>query len=123
MDSKTVRIKTDTHAKLKELAGELRQPMPDVLATAIYALYRLRFLESCNRAYAKLKANPGAWREELAEGKAWDSIPADEHGNRPAVAFAVRRLHGALSAIVKRLGFLSKKSSPGWRAAGNGFAD
>ncbi len=62
--------------------------MPEVLATAIDTLYRQRFLEDCNRAYAKLKANPEAWREELAERKAWDSVPADEHGNRPAVAFA-----------------------------------
>jgi predicted transcriptional regulator len=77
MASETVRIKPGTHAKLKELAGELGKSMPEVLAAAIDGLYRQRFLEDCNRAYARLKANPKAWREELAQRKAWDATLAD----------------------------------------------
>jgi hypothetical protein len=77
MASETVRIKPATHAKLKELAGELGRSMPEVLAVAVDGLYRQRFLEDCNRAYAKLKANPKAWRKELAERKEWDATLAD----------------------------------------------
>ena len=77
MASETVRIKPATHAKLKELAGELGKSMPEVLVAAIDGLYRQRFLEDCNRAYARLKANPKAWREEMTERKAWDTTLAD----------------------------------------------
>jgi hypothetical protein len=77
MASETVRIQPATHAKLKKLAGELGKSMPEVLAAAIDGLYRQRFLEDCNRAYARLKGNHKAWREELAERKAWDTTLAD----------------------------------------------
>jgi hypothetical protein len=77
MASDTVRIKPATHSKLKELAGDLGKSMPEVLADAVDALYRVRFLEDCNRAYAKIKTNPTAWRDELEERHVWDATLAD----------------------------------------------
>jgi len=73
-----VRIQPESYAKLKELATESRVPMPDILEEAIDALYRKRFLEECSRGgYARLKANPKAWKEELAEREAWDVTLSD----------------------------------------------
>jgi len=72
-----VRIQPESYSKLKEMATEAQVPMPDILAEAIDALYRKRFLDECSRAYARLKADPKAWKEELAERKAWESTLGD----------------------------------------------
>lgn len=67
-----VRIQPETYAKLRAIASETGITMPEVLAEAIEDLYRKRFLDECNRAYARLKADPKAWKQELADRKAWD---------------------------------------------------
>jgi hypothetical protein len=67
-----VRIQPETYDKLRQLAHEAGATMPQVLAEAIDELYRRRFLDECNRAYARLKADPKAWRDEQAERRAWD---------------------------------------------------
>ena len=72
-----VRIQPDSYAKLRELAKVAGATMPDVLAEAIDELYRRRFLDECNRAYARLKADPKAWRQELEERRAWDVTLGD----------------------------------------------
>lgn len=72
-----VRIQPETHAKLRQLAQEAGVSMPEVLDEAIDDLYRKRFLEECNRAYARLRADPKAWADELAERKLWDVTLAD----------------------------------------------
>ena len=72
-----VRIQPESHAKLRQLAQEAGVSMPEILEQAIDDLYRKRFLEECSRAYARLKADPKAWREELAERKAWEATLAD----------------------------------------------
>lgn len=72
MASETVRIKADTHAKLKALSKKSGRSMPEILAIAIESLYRDRFLADADRAYAKLRSDPLAWKEEQAERQAWD---------------------------------------------------
>jgi len=38
---------------------------------------RLRMLAEANAAYAALRANPTAWREEQAERRLWEATLAD----------------------------------------------
>ena len=38
---------------------------------------RERFLDAANAAFARLKADPKAWAEELAERKIWEGTLAD----------------------------------------------
>jgi hypothetical protein len=66
-----VRIQSESYSKLRELADDAGVTMPEVLAEAIDELYRRRFLDECNRAYGRLKADPKAWKEELDERKKW----------------------------------------------------
>lgn len=80
MASETVRIKAETHAKLRSLADESGQSMPDVLEQAIESLRRQKFLEATNDAYARLKQDPKQWRAELEERKAWEATLADGQG-------------------------------------------
>jgi hypothetical protein len=51
--------------------------MQDVLAEAVEAYRRQRFLEGANAEYAALRADPTAWAEEQAERAAWDATLAD----------------------------------------------
>ena len=75
--SANVRIQPESYAKLRQLASEQGVTMPEVLAEAIDELFRKRFFDDCNRAYAKLKSDPIAWEEELKERKAWESTLGD----------------------------------------------
>jgi len=77
MPSETVRIKPESHSKLKELAATSGESMPDMLEKAIDSYYREKFLESVNRAYAALRADPKAWAEELAERRLLEGTLAD----------------------------------------------
>lgn len=72
-----VRIQPDSYAKLRQLARQAGATMPEVLADAIEQLYRRRFLDECNRGYARLKQDPKAWAAELEERRAWDSTLSD----------------------------------------------
>ena len=72
-----VRIQPETYAKLRQLADEAGVSMPEVLDEAIDELYRKRFLDECNHAYGRLKADPKAWKEELLERKAWERTLRD----------------------------------------------
>ena len=75
--SANVRIQPATYDKLKQLAQRAGKSMPGVLADAVDELYRKQFLDECNRAYARLKADPKSWKQELAERKTWDKTLAD----------------------------------------------
>ena len=77
MASKTVRIDQETWGVLKELAELLGEPMQKVLAGAIEAHRRQLVLEKSNAAFAALRADPGAWQEEQAERRAWDTTLPD----------------------------------------------
>ena len=82
MTSTTVRINPHTHAKLKQLATESGESMPEVLDKAIETYRRQRFLEDANRAYETLRGDPKAWAHELKERAAWDGTLGDGIGDQ-----------------------------------------
>lgn len=73
MASATVRIRPETHARLRELADTRDVPMQEVLDDAVERLWRQEMLEMLNRDYATLRADPKRWREELEERALWES--------------------------------------------------
>ena len=75
--SATVRINPETHAKLKAICDRTGETIPSVLEKAIEVYRRQQFLEEASRAYGALKANPKAWKEELAERALWDATLSD----------------------------------------------
>ena len=77
MASETVRIHPHTHAKLKQLADDVGESMPDVLERAVDAYARRRFLELLNQDFAALRGDATAWRDEAAERQAWDATLGD----------------------------------------------
>jgi predicted transcriptional regulator len=77
MSKLTVRLKPQTHAKLKELAEEAGESLPETLAKAVEAYWRDHFFRQLNQGYAALRSDPKAWEEELAERRLWDATLAD----------------------------------------------
>ncbi len=73
----TVRIGTQTHTKLKELADASGESMSAVLDKAVEIYRRERFLQEVNRAYASLRDDKEAWQDELEERRVWDVTLAD----------------------------------------------
>lgn len=67
MSKINIRISAHAKATLRELARHEGKPMQAVLDEAIERYQRERFLDEANAAYARLKSDPEAWEEELAE--------------------------------------------------------
>ncbi len=51
--------------------------MQAALDKALEQYRREKFLEEANRAFAALRKKKSAWREELAERKAWEKTVRD----------------------------------------------
>lgn len=77
MQSVTIRIDSETHARLQRLASAENRPMTAVLSRILTEYERRTFLENANAAYARLRADPKAWKEELAERALWDRTSLD----------------------------------------------
>ena len=65
--SAMVRIKPETHLKLRQLAKQTGESMPETLEHAVDALYRQQWLEGLADDYARLRSEKKAWAEELKE--------------------------------------------------------
>jgi predicted DNA-binding protein len=72
-----IRISPRSKATLKEIAKREGKPMQAVLDEAIGHYQREKFLDEVNAAYARLRTDPKAWKEELAERQVWDRALRD----------------------------------------------
>jgi hypothetical protein len=77
MGGTAVSIDAVTHAKLREMSAETGRPMIEVLAKAVEAYQRQRFLKGLNADFAALRDNRPAWAEEQAERTAWGATIVD----------------------------------------------
>ncbi len=64
-------------AILRELASRQCQPLQTVLKEAIESYRREKFLEQANTAFATLRSDPEAWREERQERALWEQAAGD----------------------------------------------
>jgi predicted DNA-binding protein len=76
-ENPNIRISPHAKAALREMAKKEGKPMQTLLDEAIEHYQRERFMEEANAAYARLKSDPEAWREELEERLAWDLTASD----------------------------------------------
>jgi len=76
-ESPNIRISPKSKAALRELAKRAGKPMQTILDEAIDQYSRDKFLDEVNTAYARLQADPKAWKEELVERKEWDGTLMD----------------------------------------------
>jgi hypothetical protein len=77
MASTTIRVTDQTHMLLRELSATTGEPLGRVAERAVDHYRRELFFAEFNKAYAKLRADPVAWAEELAERALWETTLAD----------------------------------------------
>jgi predicted transcriptional regulator len=77
MASTTVRVSEHTHELLRKLAEATGEPLQKVLERAVENYRREQFYAKFNAAFERLRADPEAWKEELAERALWESTLAD----------------------------------------------
>ncbi len=75
--SLTIRVSLAAKSILRDLAKKEGKSMQAVLDRAVVRYQREAFLDEANAAFAKLKADPEAWNEELAERELWNRALAD----------------------------------------------
>ena len=75
--SAMVRIKPETHFKLRQLAKQAGESMPETLERAVDVLYRKQWLAGLAADYARLRGDKKAWAEELKERALWDKTLGD----------------------------------------------
>lgn len=77
MASSTVRIDSSTHKMLQSLSAQTGRKMQEILGEAVELYRRKLLLDKANAAFAALKADSQAWKEEQKERAAWDVMLLD----------------------------------------------
>jgi predicted transcriptional regulator len=79
--STTVRVSEHTHELLRKLAEATGEPLQMVLERAVESYRREQFYAEFNAAFERLRADPVAWEEELAERALLEGTLADGLGD------------------------------------------
>jgi predicted transcriptional regulator len=69
MGTTTIRVDTDTHRALLELAAESNSSLMETTRAAAEALRRQRFAHRVTEELDALRADPAAWAEYLADAE------------------------------------------------------
>jgi hypothetical protein len=77
VENPNIRISPRSKAVLRTLAKQEGKPMQAVLDEAIEHYQRDKFLDEVNAAFANLRSDPKAWKEERAERALWDETVGD----------------------------------------------
>ena len=88
MGQTTVRITESTRTLLRRLAAAEGRPMQLIIASALEAYRRERFLRAVNDGYATLREDTAAWAGMTEERAVWDralldGLPAETAAPRP----------------------------------------
>ena len=71
------RILDSDHTLLQELAAKTGKQHQEIIHEALEAFHREWLLDEINAAFALVKRDHNAWREEQAERAAWDGTALD----------------------------------------------
>ncbi len=77
MASCTVRIDSSTYKVLQNLSAQTGRKTQEILSEAVELYRRQLFLKKTNDAFAKLKTDSQAWKEEKEERAVWDTALLD----------------------------------------------
>ena len=96
MGQTTVRVTESTRTLLRNLAAAEGRPMQLIIAAALEAYRRERFLRAVNAGYATLREDAAAWAGVAEERVVWDrtlldGLPAEAVETRPRKAGSRRR--------------------------------
>ena len=77
MASAMMRISATARSALRELAAQQGESMQAILDKAVEQYRRRCLLEQANAAFAALRRNKRAWKQELIERAEWDTTLTD----------------------------------------------
>lgn len=77
MATTTVRVTEQTHAILRELAAAKGASIQAFLEELVERYRREQFFADLTADYERLRQDPVAWEQELAERKEWEATLAD----------------------------------------------
>jgi hypothetical protein len=77
MASTAVRVSAHTHELLRELAAATGESLQKVVERAVESYRREQFFAEFDAAFERLRADPAAWEDELAERALWECTLAD----------------------------------------------
>ena len=69
MDSTTISVDRDTHARLVEMSRSSGDSITETVRQAADALRRLRFGLRIQEQYAELRSDPAAWADYLSDAE------------------------------------------------------
>jgi len=73
----TVRVDKKLHDTLRELARSEHRPIGEVIEDAVARYERDKFWKEMHEGFARLKADPVAWKEYQDEVALWDTLSND----------------------------------------------
>ena len=73
----TVRVDKKLHDTLRDLAKSEHRPIGDVIGDAVAKYEKDKFWKGVHEDYARLRADPVAWKEYQDEVALWDSLSND----------------------------------------------
>jgi len=79
----TVRVRPEAHKALREMSKERGVSITQLVDEALERLQREDLLRRFNEAYARLREDPKAWAEVLAERAEWDCTLMDGLEDEP----------------------------------------
>ncbi len=78
MQTTSIRISTNAHATLKQIARDESESMQSVLDRLLRKYRAEQLLHRTNTAFSNLRDNPDEWEHELEERAVWDQALADD---------------------------------------------
>jgi hypothetical protein len=73
----TVRVDPKLHATLRTLSAAEQRSISQVIEEAVDRYQKERFWTAMHEGFARLRADPAAWREYQDEATLWDSVSGD----------------------------------------------
>jgi len=73
----TVHVDKKLHDTLRELARSEHRPIGEVIEDAVARYERDKFWKEMHEGFARLKADPVAWKEYQDEVALWDTLSND----------------------------------------------
>lgn len=73
----TVRVEPKLHATLRALAIAEQRPIGEVIEEAVDRYQKERFWKAMHEGFARLRADPVAWRDYQDEADLWDLVSGD----------------------------------------------
>ncbi len=83
MASSMVKIPSQTHAKLQEIARDEHRPMGEIVTELVDRYEREQFWKGVKEDYERLRSDPVAWKEYQDEVAVWDNLAGDGLENEP----------------------------------------